>query len=213
MSRFDVFQADEKAVQEALASIRERFPTADIAVTVEDGIIVVSGRTASDEERNAIICALRAVNPGVTPVIFGGLEVAEDTSDSGTGRRRVTGLDLPCRMEELARRTTQRIYRVQQGDTLETVAVRFYSDPKAVRLLCLVNGNQLASPREVQPGTMLNVPETLYHSVAPGETLDAVATRYYHDASLTSELRKANPEVGTREDLQPGSTVRVPINL
>ena len=194
MSWFEVFQADEQAVQEAMARIRAQYPHADITATVEDGIIVVSGQVATPEQRVAIVEALKAVNQGLAPVVAGGLKVEERRPFPG--RRRTTSLAMLTRMEELARRTTQRIYRVQQGETLESVAVRFYADPKAVR----------------PPGTMLTVPEALYHSVAPGETLQSVAERYYQDATKALRLEEANPEVRSQaHDLTPGITVRVPL--
>ncbi len=210
MSWFEVFQADEQAVQEAMARIRAQYPHADITATVEDGIIVVSGQVATPEQRVAIVEALKAVNQGLAPVVAGGLKVEERRPFPG--RRRTTSLAMLTRMEELARRTTQRIYRVQQGETLESVAVRFYADPKAVRLLGYANGDQLTSPKGVPPGTMLTVPEALYHSVAPGETLQSVAERYYQDATKALRLEEANPEVRSQaHDLTPGITVRVPL--
>ena len=211
MSYFDVFQADERAVQDTLRTVRDRYPKAELNVTTEDGIVVISGYAATAEERDEIIDAFRAVNPGLAPVVAGGLEVRQDRQPAPV-RRRTTALHGVSRMAELARRTTQRIYRVQQGDTLETIAVRFYSDPKAVRLLCLANGAQLTTPRHVRPGTMLTVPETLYHPVGPGDTLEALAVRYYNDRKMRSRLEKANPETsGKGKELEPGTTIRVPL--
>ena len=213
MSHFDVFQADEQAVWDTFSTIRNRYPDAELKVTIEDGIVVISGQAATENERTEIIDAFRAVSPGLTPVVAGGLDVNRATRPPGHGRRRATALHFSSRMEELSRRTTQRIYRVQQDDTLAAIAMRFYSDPKAVRLLCFANGDQLTSSRRVQPGTMLTVPETLYHSIGPGETLKTVAVRYYRDAKMTSALEKANPEIGGKDEgLEPGSMIRVPLN-
>ncbi len=212
MSFFDVFEVDQRAVQDTWARLRARYPEATLQVAIEDGVVVVSGATANEEDRRAILDAFRNINPGLTPVVGGALDARNPTSPRGRNWRNAGQWRLLGRVDEISRRTTQRIYRVQRGDTLQSIAIKFYSDPKALRLICASNGEVLCSPKQVQAGTMLTVPEALYHLVTHGETLEMLALRYYQDAGMISALTKANPELaqqGYRPE--PGSTVRIPL--
>ncbi len=212
MSFFDVFEVDERAVQRTLEDLRVRFPDAVLDAVLEDGVVVVVGSVRTAIDRRTVLDAFRNINPGLTPVVGGGLSVRETAPAPSRGGAGPDPLHLMTRLEELSRRTTQRIYRVQRGDTLRDIAIKFYSDPKAIRILCASNSEHLGSPKDVEPGTMLTVPEALYHRVEPGETLETLAVKYYRDSTMRSVLARANPEVAeNREKIRPGQSIRIPL--
>lgn len=58
-----------------------------------------------------------------------------------------------------------REYSVQSGDTLSTIASKFYGDPRLWEALYAANSNRMANPRNLRVGQVLIIPEkqTLQH--------------------------------------------------
>ena len=65
----------------------------------------------------------------------------------------VTDVDIDPRIK---RGTTR--YTVQLGDTLASIATRFYQDTKRGRLILEANRDQLTSPGKLTPGMVLSIP-------------------------------------------------------
>lgn len=108
------------------------------------------------------------------------------------------------------------LYIVVAGDTMAAIARRF-----GVSLQALINANpQIADPNVIQPGQRVCIPiappgtptppacpEGTLHTVAPGETMFAIAQR----SGLTlSQLLRANPQVADPNVLLPGQVLCIP---
>jgi nucleoid-associated protein YgaU len=54
-------------------------------------------------------------------------------------------------------------------------------------------------------------PEAQYHTVAKGDTLSAIAKKYYGDASKYPEIFEANkPMLKHPDKIYPGQSLRIP---
>ncbi|MDT5365556.1 MAG: hypothetical protein QOC69_7318 [Mycobacterium sp.] len=81
-------------------------------------------------------------------------------------------------------------YTVVAGDTLSALAVRFYGDASFSRLIATASG--IADPGGIDAGQRLIIPEITRHTVVAGDTLSALAARFYGDASLYPLIAAAN---------------------
>lgn len=83
-------------------------------------------------------------------------------------------------------------YRVKEGETWESIAVRFFgTEARAAALIEANNGNRWVEPDQ---GAELLVPYPLRHVVAPGDTLAKIAKLYMPDSPLSlKRLRRFNP--------------------
>ncbi|MBU9765143.1 LysM peptidoglycan-binding domain-containing protein [Mycobacterium sp. TNTM28] len=81
-------------------------------------------------------------------------------------------------------------YSARPGDSLPAVASRFYGRAELSRLIAAASG--IAPGAGVEPGQRLIVPELRHHQVAPGDTLSALASRFYGDASFYPPIAAVN---------------------
>jgi S-formylglutathione hydrolase FrmB/LysM repeat protein len=81
-------------------------------------------------------------------------------------------------------------YTVVAGDTLSALAVRFYGDAELSRLIASASG--IADPAVIDVGQRLIIPEITRHTVVAGDTLSALAARFYGDASLYPVIATVN---------------------
>jgi S-formylglutathione hydrolase FrmB/LysM repeat protein len=81
-------------------------------------------------------------------------------------------------------------YTVVAADTLSALAVRFYGDASFSRLIATASG--IADPGGIDAGQRLIIPEITRHTVVAGDTLSALAARFYGDASLYPLIAAAN---------------------
>jgi S-formylglutathione hydrolase FrmB/phage tail protein X len=81
-------------------------------------------------------------------------------------------------------------YTVVAGDTLSALAVRFYGDAELSRLIASASG--IADPAVIDVAQRLIIPEITRHTVVAGDTLSALAARFYGDASLYPLIAAAN---------------------
>jgi S-formylglutathione hydrolase FrmB/phage tail protein X len=73
-------------------------------------------------------------------------------------------------------------HTVVAGDTLSALAVRFYGDAELSRLIATASG--VADPDDIDVGQRLIIPDITRHTVVAGDTLSALAARFYGDASF-----------------------------
>ncbi len=81
-------------------------------------------------------------------------------------------------------------YRVAAGDTPAAVAQRFYGDPELAWLIAGASG--IAEASVLNPGQQLIVPDLMQYRVASGDTLAALASRFYGDASFYPLIADVN---------------------
>jgi S-formylglutathione hydrolase FrmB/phage tail protein X len=81
-------------------------------------------------------------------------------------------------------------YTVVAGDTLSALATRFYGDAKLGRLIAGASG--IAESAAINAGQRLTVPRITRHTVATGDTLSALATRFYGDAPFYPLIATVN---------------------
>ncbi len=81
-------------------------------------------------------------------------------------------------------------YTAAAGDTLSALAMRFYGDAELHRLIATASG--IADPDDIHVGQRLIIPEITRHTVVAGDTLSALAARFYGDASLYPLIATVN---------------------
>lgn len=100
-----------------------------------------------------------------------------------------------------------RVHTVVAGETLSALALRFYGDPDLYRLIAAAGA--IPNPDVVNVGQKLVFPDYTRYPVAPGETLSAVASRFYGHAELARLLAAANG-IAEGATLNPGQQLIVP---
>lgn len=81
-------------------------------------------------------------------------------------------------------------YTVVAGDTLSALAARFYGDAQLHRLIAGASG--IAESSVVNVGQRLVIPEITRHTVLAGDTLSALAGRFYGDSSFYPLIATVN---------------------
>jgi S-formylglutathione hydrolase FrmB/LysM repeat protein len=81
-------------------------------------------------------------------------------------------------------------YTVAAGDTLSALALRFYGDAELYPLIASASG--VADPSDIDVGQQLIIPDATRHTVVAGDTLSALAARFYGDASLYPLIATVN---------------------
>jgi S-formylglutathione hydrolase FrmB len=81
-------------------------------------------------------------------------------------------------------------YQVAAGDTLPALAGRFYGDAELDRLIAAASG--VADPDAIDVGQQLIIPEITRYQVAAGDTLSALALRFYGHASFYPLIATVN---------------------
>lgn len=83
-----------------------------------------------------------------------------------------------------------RTHTVAAGDTLSALALRFYGDAQLFRLVATASG--IANPNVINAGQRLIVPDYTRYPAAAGDTLSALAARFYGDADLDWVIARAS---------------------
>ena len=79
------------------------------------------------------------------------------------------------------------IHTVRPGETLASIALRYYGDARRENVLVAENGLTTQGGAAIVVGLRLVIPWVSYHRVATGETWAQIATAHYGD------LRRASP--------------------
>ncbi|WP_088889130.1 LysM peptidoglycan-binding domain-containing protein [Leptolyngbya ohadii] len=86
-------------------------------------------------------------------------------------------------------------YTVQAGDTLSSIAQRFYGIGRGWGLIYEANRSTIGSdPNQLRPGIQLIIPPPNFraYTVQPGDTLSSIAQRFYGDASRWNLIYETN---------------------
>ena len=81
-------------------------------------------------------------------------------------------------------------YTAVAGDTLAALALRFYGDAELDWLIARASG--IADPNAVNVGQRLIIPDITRYTVVAGDTLAALAVRFYGDAAFSPLIATVN---------------------
>jgi len=106
-----------------------------------------------------------------------------------------------------------------EGDTvtLAGVAQNYPTREKAILIagnvegIAQVNADQLVTLEQISEDNTREIPEEIFYSIAKGDTLWAIADKFYDDGSKYTHIVDANLEVIKNADLiYPGQMIRIP---
>lgn len=101
---------------------------------------------------------------------------------------------------------------VREGETLASIAERYYGDPRRENVLVAENGLTTGGGSAIDVGLRLQIPFVSYHIVAEGETWSELATRFYGDARRSFALTEAN-NGNSAEQPDTGAQLVIPYPL
>ncbi len=117
-------------------------------------------------------------------------------------------------------------YKVQSGDTLQSIAERVYGDDTKWQVIYDLPVNRLVigdNPDLIQPGQGLSIPhqdpitQSANYTVQAGDTLQSIAERAYCDDTVWNwiyDWPKNKQVIGDNPDLiQPGQVLFIPSSL
>jgi nucleoid-associated protein YgaU len=101
--------------------------------------------------------------------------------------------------------------------TLAGIAQDYPTREKAILIagnvegIAQVNADQLVTLEQISEENVREIPEEIFYSIVKGDTLWAIATKFYDDGSKYTHIVDANLEVIKNADLiYPGQAIRIP---
>jgi len=83
-------------------------------------------------------------------------------------------------------------HAVQEGDTLASIAQRYYADPTREAVLREANRMKGNGVNSLVPGSWIFIPMVSFYQVRKDETWKSIATRFYGQAARAATLIEAN---------------------
>lgn len=101
---------------------------------------------------------------------------------------------------------------VREGETLASIAERYYGDPRRENVLVAENGLTAQGGAPIEVGLRLLVPHVSYHRVSQGESWAAIARRFYGDPRRAFVIVEAN-DASQSEQPAEGTELLIPYPL
>lgn len=108
--------------------------------------------------------------------------------------------------------TASPIHVVRPGETLASIADRYYGDPNRENVLVAENGLTSEGGSAIVVGLRLSIPTVSYHRVKDGDTWAELAQRFYGERSRAFVLIEANDASHSKQP-DPGAELLVPYPL
>lgn len=103
-------------------------------------------------------------------------------------------------------------HAVQEGDTLASIAQRYYADPTREAILREANRMKGAGSNGLVPGSWIFIPVVTFYRVSTDETWKSIATKFYGDPARSAMLIEAN-KGNRRVEPDQGAELLVPYPL
>jgi LysM repeat protein len=100
------------------------------------------------------------------------------------------------------------IHRIRAGDSWSGIAKRYFAKPSAYREIAALNG--IAPEKPLRIGDSIVIPVILSHALRRGESLVALAERFYGDDELSHLLQSFN-RIDDPRNLSVGQTIKIPL--
>ena len=110
----------------------------------ENGKILIRGEAPSEEAKNKVWDAVKAVNPGLSSPQDATIDISvvKGTGGPAPGTTQAPG----------------KTYTVQAGDTLSKISKQFYGNANDYMKIFNANKDKLKDPDKIQPGQTLTIP-------------------------------------------------------
>jgi nucleoid-associated protein YgaU len=110
--------------------------------------------------------------------------------------------------------TDNTTYEVQAGETLKTVAQKYYGDESRWKSIYNANRERLRSPEDLRPGMKIllppkDLPAYYEYTVKPGDTLSKIALEWYGDKAKARIIAEENG-LKDPDAINPGQILRIP---
>lgn len=143
----------EEKVNDALETLRGRYPQASVSASVEDKIVTLQGRAPDMVTKTAIMTAFNELVE--TDNTINRISV-DDAAAPAAGRG---GLAPGLSPAAGGTNTGQRVHEVVSGDTLSAIAKTYYGNASDYMKIFNANRNTLSDPDKIRPGQKLTIPE------------------------------------------------------
>jgi nucleoid-associated protein YgaU len=105
----------------------------------------------------------------------------------------------------------QHLYTVVAGDTLRSIAQRFYGDENQWQRIFNANRDQISNPDVISVGWVLTIPGFRPYAVKAGDTLRSIAQGFYGDENQWPRIFNANrDQIDNPDQIFPGQILRIP---
>lgn len=103
------------------------------------------------------------------------------------------------------------IYTVKKGDTLESIALKYYGKSSKWEKIYKANKNKIKASKKVKAGTSLFIPAMTY-KVKKGDDLKSIAKKYYGAKTEWRQIYDANRDIiPDSKKLKTGVTLVLPV--